>query len=491
MLSMLLFAATCSAYAAEPAQLRVRTLVLAPKVAFDPDTRAWLDNKPTVRVAFWGVAQPPLHAGYEPDVFEGITADVLGLLQQTMGVPFETLRYGNRPEALQAMVRGEVDMLGLNDVSQTDSQTLPTTPYLLNRQVIVRRINEPVTTDTDIARGRLAYLGAGSEQQLHAQYPDSTLIRYSSHLNAMAALAYGQVEALRTNAITAEFLISRLYRNKLFIVGNAASPNVADINFAVSARTPELFKAINQSQAAFPAAGMSRITSRWGLSNNFVIAHKLLDLSPEQKAWIVAHPKVRVLVAGAYAPLTFFDERDRLQGLGADLLKRISRSTGLEFELVRSQGSGDMVEQLEHHQADMITALNLDDYRLSAEQYTQPYLVSPFVVVTRRGHADINSLNELNGLKVAQPAGNALSAWAEQTYPGITQVAAESPTHGLEMLMAGQVDGSVQTQLGANYFINYYYQQDLHIASVFGTMPARIAMAVAEDNHRRSAARSG
>lgn len=483
MLGMLLLVATCSAYAAEPAQLRVRTPVLAPKVAFDPDTRAWLDNKPTVRVAFWGTARPPLHAGYEPDVFEGVTADVLGLLQQTMGVPFEILRYGNRPEALQAIARGEVDMLGLNDVSQTDPQTLPTTPYLLNRQVIVRRINEPVTTDTDIARGRLAYLGTGSEQQLlHAQYPDSSLIRYSSHLNAMAALAYGQIEAFRTNAITAEFLISRLYRNKLFIVGNAASPNVADINFAVSARTPELLKAINQSQAAFPAAGMSRITSRWGLSNNFVIAHKMLDLSPEQKAWIVAHPKVRVLVAGAYAPLTFFDERDRLQGLGADLLKRISRSTGLEFELVRSEGSGDMVEQLEHHQADMITALNLDDYRLSAEQYTQPYLVSPFVVVTRRGHADIHSLNELNGLKVAQPAGNALSAWAEQTYPGITQVAVESPTHGLEMLMAGQVDGSVQTQFGANYFINYYYQQDLHIASVFGAMPARIAMAVAEDN---------
>lgn len=145
MLGMLLLVATCSAYAAEPAQLRVRTPVLAPKVAFDPDTRAWLDNKPTVRVAFWGTARPPLHAGYEPDVFEGVTADVLGLLQQTMGVPFEILRYGNRPEALQAIARGEVDMLGLNDVSQTDPQTLPTTPYLLNRQVIVRRINEPVT----------------------------------------------------------------------------------------------------------------------------------------------------------------------------------------------------------------------------------------------------------------------------------------------------------------------------------------------------------
>lgn len=476
----MLLSVSFSTAAAEPAQLRVRTPILAPSVVFDPMTRAWLDMKPKVRVAFWGGGAPPLHVVYEPNVFEGITADVLGLLQQTMGVPFEVVRYGSRVEALQAMAKGEVDMLGLSDVTQTDPLTTPSAAYLLNRQVIVRRINEPFGTDVDIARGRLAYFGAGlqQDQQLHQQYPNSTLVRYTSHLNAMAALAYGQVEALRTNAVTAEFLISRFYRNKLFIVGNAASPNIADINFAVSVRSPELLNAINQSQAAFPVAGMLRITSRWGLSNNYVIVHKSLDLSLEQRAWIAAHPKVRVLVAGSYAPLTFFDERDRLQGLSADVLKRITRVSGLEFELVRSSGSDDMVEQLEHHKADMIAALSIGDFRLSQDRYTRPYLVSPLVVVTRR--ADLHNLDEFNGLKMALPVARPLSVWAEGHYPGITRLAVESPSLGLEMLMAGEVDGSVQTQFGANYFINYHFQQDLRIASVFGPAPARIAMAVAE-----------
>ena len=484
MLSVLLLAVTFLAEAAEPAQLRVRTPVLAPKVIFDPATQAWLDKKPTVRVAFWGGVPPPLHVGFEPDVFEGVTADVLGLLQQTMGVPFEILSYGSRVEALQAMQRGNVDMLGVSDVTQTDPLTIPSSPYLLNRQVIVRRIDDPLTTDADIASGRLGYLGAGlqRDQQIRQQYPNSTLVRYTSHLNAMAALAYGQIEAFRTNAITAEFLISRFYRNKLFIVGNAASPNTADINFAVSVRSPDLLSAINQSQKALPVAGMLRITSRWGLSNNYVIAHKSLDLSVEQKAWIAAHPKVRVLVADSYAPLTFFDERDRLQGLSADLLKRITRSTGLEFQLVRSKGFGEMVKQLEQHQADMIAALSIGDFRLSLEQYTRPYLVSPFVVVTRRAESDINRPEQLNGLKMALPVGNPLSAWADQNYPGITKVLVESPTRGLEMLMAGEVDGSVQTQFGANYFINNHFQQNLHIASVFGLAPARIAMAVSADD---------
>ncbi|MDY7536389.1 transporter substrate-binding domain-containing protein [Pseudomonas sp. Bout1] len=467
----------------EPAQLRVRTPVLAPKVAFDPDTRAWLDTKPTVRVAFWGSAQPPLSEGYEPDVFEGVAADVLGLLQQTMDVHVEMQRYGSRDEASQALAGGDVDMLGLNDVTLTTTGGVPSSPYLLNRQVIVRRANESQTADADISRGRLTYFGINTlkESQLRQQYPGSTLVPFTNHLNAMAALAYGQIDAVRTNAITAEYLISRFYRNELVIAGNAVAPNIADINFSVSVHAPQLLSAINQTLAAIPVAGMLRITSRWGLSNNFVIAHTSLNLSPQQKAWISAHPTAKVMVAGSYAPLTFFDERDRLQGLTADLLRLITRRTGLEFELVRSKGIGDMVERLEHHQADLIAAVSIGDFRLSRDQYTRPYLISPFVVVTRRSQADIRSLDELNGLKLAMPMGNPMSTWVEEKYPGITLVPVESATRGLEMLMAGEVDGSVQTQFGANYFINYHFQQDLHIAAVFGPVPAAVAMAVDQD----------
>ena len=471
-------------WAAQPAELRVRTPVLAPRVAFDPSTRAWLDKRPTVRIAIWGTARPPLQLGYEPGVFEGVAADVLGLLQQTLGVPFEILCYDNRAQAMQAIARGEVDMLALNDVTQSSPLTVATTPYLLNRKIIVRRVNEQHSNDANIARGRLAFSGSSpqQEQQLREQYPDSTLVRYSSHLNAMAALAYDQIDAFQTNALTAEYLISHFYRNDVYIAGNAMSPNIADSNFAVSVKTPDLVQAINQSLSAFPVAGMLRITSRWGLSNNFVIAHTSLVLTPEQKSWITAHPRVRVLVAGSYAPLTFFDERDRLQGLSADLLKLITRRTGLEFDQVRSSGVVDMTKQLEQSQGDLIAALSIGDFRLSLDQYTRPYLISPFVVVTRRAQAGIRSLEEMNGLKMALPFGNPLSAWAAQHYPGISKVPVESATRGLEMLMAGEVDGSVQTQFGANYFINYHFQQDLHIASVFGPEPARIAMAVGKNN---------
>lgn len=75
-------------------------------------------------------------------------------------------------------------------------------------------------------------------KRIRGQHPKSTLVPYVNHLNALAAVAYDQVDALRTNAVTAEFLLSSLYRNDLFAVLDVRGDTVADINFAVSARYP-------------------------------------------------------------------------------------------------------------------------------------------------------------------------------------------------------------------------------------------------------------
>lgn len=355
---------------------------------------------------FGGGARPPLHIGFEPNSFEGVTADLLGLLQDTLGVPVQMLRFEDRTQALQAMARGEIDMLALNDVTDADNPVFKASkPYLLNHKVIIRRINDNFKPDMGVER--LAYIGTTDShiKRIQDQYPKSTLIPYVNHLNALAALAYDQVDAFRTNAVTAEFLLSSFYRNDLYITADTGASGVADINFAVSTRLPLLLEAVNQSLAAIPVADMLRITSNWALSNNFVIARKSLDLTPEQMAWIAEHPKLKVVVADAYAPLTFFDDKNRLNGLSADMLKLIERLTGLEFEVVRSDSVSDMVKKLQDRKVDLIAALSVGDFRLEPNQYTRPYMISPFVVVTRRNEAGIRSLDELNGLRLALPWG--------------------------------------------------------------------------------------
>ncbi|KTC63566.1 hypothetical protein AO262_24355 [Pseudomonas fluorescens ABAC62] len=476
---------TASVAQAEPdVKLLVRTSLMAAHGTFDAKTQAWLDGRQYIRVAFWGGAQPPLHIGYDPYGFEGITADVLGVLQQMLGVPMRMRRFADRDAAEQAMARGDIDLLAINVITEPESPLFkPSIAYLLNNKVTVRRAGDSLKPNADLSGERVAYIATTPEhlQRIKDQYPNSQLIPYVNHMNALAGLAYDQVDAFRTNAVTAQYLLSSFQRNNLYIAEDGGATRAADINFAVNSQYPLLLSAINQSLAQIPVADMLRITSNWGLGTNFVVADKSFEMTPAQSAWVAEHRTLKVIVVDSYAPLTFLDDRNRLNGLSADMLRQIERITGLKFEVIFSKSIADMVEKLQSGEVDVIAALGTGSSRLQASQYTRPYLVSPYVVVTRAESA-IHSLNDLDGLHVALPWGNPLADVIKKDFPRVTVVEVRNATEGLEKLAAGEVQATVQTQYIADYFISHHFQADLHIASVIGPRPARVAMVVSPGN---------
>ncbi|MBC3438209.1 transporter substrate-binding domain-containing protein [Pseudomonas sp. BW16M2] len=479
---LLLLAVGDPTQAAEQARLVVRTPERAPEVTHDAQTQAWLASRDSIRVGFWGRSHPPMHMGLEPNTFEGVTADTLGLLEQMLGVRLEMLSYSSKAQALQAMRQGDVDMFAVSSVDAPANPLYnPTKPYLLNRAVLVRRVGQAHASMVDLSGERLAYIAHSDEQsrQLKARYPLSNLQPYTYYLNALAGVVNGQADVLYTDAISAEFLISRFYRNAAYIAGDASSPEVASLNFAVSAREPQLLKAIDQSLAAIPPASMVRITSQWGLSSSFVEARPLLQLTPAQTEWVATHRTLKVGINSANAPLTFFDEQNELQGLSADLLKRIGSITGLSFELVRANGISELVEQLQSNKIDLIAGLNVDANLVGQQQLSRIYLVSPYVVLSRRNEAGLRDLEELNGLRLALTVGSSISSWLYQHYPDIHQVSVRNTVQGIDLLLGKEVEGAVSTQFTADYFISQHFQSDLRVTSSLGPVPAKIAMAVA------------
>ncbi|GLH41379.1 hybrid sensor histidine kinase/response regulator [Pseudomonas atacamensis] len=420
--------------------------------------------------------------GFEQNQFEGVAADYLGVIQATTGIRLKVLRFSTRAEARKALLEGHVDMLALHDVSEGQEGAITQSrPYLLNNKVIARRIGETRQTSPDLAGERLAYVGDDAVGALlKQQYPKAILIRYSNHLIGLTSLIYDQADAFWTDAIVAEYLIRMLYNNDIYIVGDAMTTS-ADINFAVSDRKPQLLVAINDTLDALPQNDMKRITSRWGLGDHFVADRAPLKLNPEELAWIERHKKIKILLSSSYAPLSFYDQNNKLQGLTADLLAIIAQRTGLKTEIVRSDSVLDMLRQLEDNQADLIAALSIGDLRLNPEQYTRPYTVSPFVVITQHKY-QIDDLNELSGKRLAIPAGNPLSKWLERKHPEIIQVPVATAARGIELVSNGDVAASVHTQIGANYFIKHHFRNDLKISGVVGPNPARIGMVVAKED---------
>lgn len=478
----LFLAATLHAQEPKPIELHVQVPVETPQVIFGPQTRAWLSSRPEVTAAIWAGAWPPLHMGFEQNQFEGVAADYLGLIQAATGIRIKILRFATRAQARQAVLEGRVDMLALHDVSEGQEGVITQSrPYLLNKKVIARAVADTRQPSSDLAGQRLAYVGDDAVGALLAkEYPKALLIQYSNHLIGLTSLIYGQADAFWTDAIVAEYLIRVLYNNDIYIADDTVTTS-ADINFAVSDRKPQLLAAINDTLNALSQNDMKRITSRWGLSDNFVADRAPLELTPNEQAWIEGHKKIKVVLASSYAPLSFYDQNNRLKGLTADLLAIISERTGLQTEIVRTDDVSEMLKQLKDNRVDLIAALSIGDLRLNPEQYTRPYTVSPFVLMTHRQHP-ILGLSDLDGKRLAIPVGNPLSKWLNQNYPKIVQVPVSTAARGVELVSNGDVAASVHTQLGANYFIKHHFRNDLTIAGVVGPNPARIGMAVGNED---------
>lgn len=472
------------AWAGDETLLIVRTPELAPIIEFDDSIKDWLKSKDSLRVAFWGKPHPPHYMDFETSTFEGVTADTLGLLQQMLGIPVKMLRYQRRSDAVRAVEAGEADMLALNSVEEPSSTLTATRPYLLNREVLVRRVGHPVASGIDSAGERIGYVADNDLQVkwLRENYPKSVLVPYDDYLNALAGLVYDQSDVLLIDAAAADFLISRFYRSAAY-VSDATVPNYpSDMKFEVSSATPQLLEAVNQSLAAIPVASMLRITSNWGLNDGFVVPRPDLVLSQEQADWIAHHRTLKLGVVSSLAPMTFFDDKDQLQGLSADLAGRISQMIGVKFDVVRFNKISDLINALNDQSIDIAAAIGIDDDSISPKQLTRFYLVSPYVVVTRGDKAGIRSLGELNGLRLGLDHDGSLKLWLDQHYPNINQVSVQSPTQGIELLAAGELDGAVTTRVNAEYFISHHFQDELRIATVIGPEPAKIAMAVAPNN---------
>ncbi|MGF6109936.1 ATP-binding protein [Pseudomonas frederiksbergensis] len=470
---------------AQPAQLQllVHTPVIAPVVEFAPTTRAWLRQHPLLRVGIWGDSFAPFDIGFETDKFEGVAADYLGVLRNTLGVAdVQIYRYHSRQEAEQALVTGTVHMLGLytrHGIRRED--ILTSKPYLLDRAVIVKGTGDTAQALDRLKGQRLAF---ANDQDLYhrlkTQYPEALLVPVQSALSALSAVVHGQVDAFWSDAASADYLIKNAFYNGAYIAGDAVVPDF-NITFAVGAANPQLLLAINQTLDAIPLAGRLRITSRWDLAIRYAQMPSMLDLTQEEQRWIARHPTLKVAVSGSYAPMTFYDQHDVHRGLTADIVQRIAQRTGLQFVMVRTNNIIDMVERLREGSVDLIGALGVAQEWTPSLRFSRPYAVNPLVLISRVDATGLNEISAFNGRSIAVAASSTLIPWFRQHYPRIALVEVNSTVRGMEMLMEGEVDGAINTQMGADYFIKNFYPNHLAVRASVGPDMARIGLAARED----------
>ena len=177
-----------------------------------------------------------------------------------------------------------------------------------------------------------------------------------------------------------------------------------------------------------------------------------LALSAAESAWLAAHPVIRLGVDASYAPYSFVDDQGNLQGIVRDFLSHIEKALGIRFEITADLDWPQLMEAVKSRRIDAVaTAVHLPE-RDTFLAFTDVYLPTPLVVMTRDDWPQLRSLGELADLRLALVTGYSSTQEVVAMNPDLRPIHVPRPLDGLRAVASGAADAYVGV-LGVNTYL--------------------------------------
>lgn len=274
-----------------------RSSVEAYSAVLEPSDVQWLRQNGPLRLGISAPDYGPFDLAVNGQDFEGLTADYAGLLSQLLHVEIEVKRYPSRPLAIDALKRGELDLLSSsNGFEAQDPALVLSRAYADDSPALVTRISNRERPPVDLAGLRVAMLDHYlPPQKVKDFYPKATLQLYPSTLTAIGAVAFGQADVYLGDFISANYLIHKNYLNNVQLADFSRLED-NPFSFAVRRDNPGLLRVVNAALAVIPPSERMTILRRWSSDGPQISNPWRFNPSPGEQRWMAMHPRIKVAI---------------------------------------------------------------------------------------------------------------------------------------------------------------------------------------------------
>ena len=124
-------------------------------------------------------------------------------------------------------------------------------------------------------------------------------------------------------------------------------------------------------------------------------------LTPEEEAFIKAHPEIRLGVDPKFVPFEFIDTDGEYKGITADYIDLLSKATGLKMTVVKGLSWTEAYNKALQRDIDVLPAIGKTPEREASFLFSEPYYHFKRVIVIRNSNTDIKGIEDLFGKTVA------------------------------------------------------------------------------------------
>ncbi|PMQ08169.1 Virulence sensor protein BvgS [Pseudomonas sp. AD21] len=435
------------------------------KLQLAPEDWAWLRERHSLTLGVPGTSAPPLDVIYSNGDYEGISADVITLLKQQLGIEIKVLGLATRQDALAALQAGEIDLISRSSVYEHHHpETTLSIPYAVNAPALYRRPGDERPVPYDLRGMTIAVAKNYIPVDLfRARYPEARIITFNNNIQAMAAVALQGIDGYIGDSLSAHYMINQSFFNFLKF-SQFIRLDVGGYGFLLRGDEDRLMNILNSTLSSFGTLKMGYLVKRW-TGGETVMPEDRVALSDQEKRWLAKHPVARLTINDDMAPSAYFDVKGRFNGVVSDLFEIITQRTGLRFEVLRTSSFQGVQDALRENEADL-ALLTPSAERQETLRFSHPFATSSFSLVTSSDRRDIFGLDSMAGKRLAIAKGHVLINNLRRDFPEVILLEPANNLEAMSMVINGEADAAVMALSIARYYTARLYEQKLRISGI-------------------------
>jgi diguanylate cyclase (GGDEF)-like protein/PAS domain S-box-containing protein len=444
------------------------------------EEKEYLKNKKVLTVANLGTL-PPFNF-YEDGTPKGYTVDYIKLMGKYLNIDIEFISNKSWDEYLRMLKDKNIDLIPHVAITKEREEYLSFTNFNHIEYITGMAIhkNSNIKSMEDLKDKIIA---VANNTFLHTylknKFPNYSLLLTSSTAKALETLSLGQADAVIGSLPALNYYIEKnwLSNVKTINIDDFGDSIKTNLPMAVSKDNLILKSILEKVNSAIPPNEIRKLKQKWmNVSSNENIKEKI---NIEEFNYLNKKKTIKMCVLPDWLPFEQIDERGNHKGIGADIMKTISKYIDTPIELVRTKQWIDSLENLRNRKCDILPVAMDIPSRKDYMNFTKPYVSEPFVIATKLDKLFIKDSSSLSNKKIGIVKNYAFIEILKQKNPLIEIVDVSTTKEGLERVSSGELFGYIDTMPTIGYGIQKYSMFDLKIA---GKLEFNIELSIASRN---------
>lgn len=362
---------------------------------------------------------------------------------------------------IEKFKKGEVDAMSIFISNQ---------PYFLDKEGVAYDIINPA--DLGIYSYDLELFTSEEFAMLHPEivkkFVEATNMGWAyafEHKREMVDLIYEKYSKKKTkeSLLYEADKTEDLFKTNIFKIG-AIVPELIQLNAQMYANLGLIKNGVDTTNLLSTYVFENLQSHKKNISKNEIanVAH----LSDVQKEYLKQKGQLRACIDPDWMPFEGF-ENGKHVGLSADYLEIFEKNIGIPITVVKTDSWSQSLEFAKERKCDILTLVMETNERKKYLNFTQPYLKTPVVLVTKPDVAFVADFSTIKEKKLGIPAGYSFGEILKQRYPNLNIISVANENEGLEKVNRGEIFGYIGTLATVGYLFQKEFTGELKIAGKF------------------------